>query len=219
MNTNARPWLDLMQTVIEYRHDKPTRDQLNKAARQSMLHVDVLFLTHHLSRICDGAILEIGSFIGGSTIAAALGVRTSGVVKPFISIEPGGRLKGHKLATRNIFKTLTKNLTRFGVLDLVTLINATAEDEATLSRVRQTMAPGTVGFFIFDAHSNVAHDLDLYGDRLKDGCWVMIDDYFGPSEKAGPTQAQVLELVARGRLVPLGFYGWGTWFGQWRGTD
>lgn len=216
MDTNTPLALDLMKAVIDCRHNKGTRDQLLKAAKYSMLHADVLFLTHYLARICDGSILEIGSFVGGSTIAAALGVRASGVAKPFISIEPGGRLKGHHLATRNIFKTLQKNLKRFDALEAVTLINATAEDEATLARVRQTMAAGTVGFFIFDAHAEVAHDLKLYGDRLKNDCWVMIDDYFGPSEKAGPTQAQVNELVASGRLVPLGFYGWGTWFGQWR---
>ncbi len=216
MNPTTQLALDLMKAVIDCRHDKPTRDQLSKAARYSMLHTDVLILTHHLARICDGPIIEIGSFVGGSTIAAALGIRDSGTPKSFISIEPGGRLKGHKLATRNIFKTLQKNLARFDLLEMVTLINATAEDEATLARVREIMAPDTVGFFLFDAHSNVAHDLDLYGDRLRDGCWVIIDDYFGPTEKAGPTQSQVDDLVAQGRLLPLGFYGWGTWIGQWR---
>jgi hypothetical protein len=76
--------------------------------------------------------------------------------------------------------------------------------------------PGEVDLFIFDAHSNVRGDLNIYGDRLADRCWMVIDDYLGGTSKAGPTKEQVDELVAPGRLAPLGFYGWGTWIGQWR---
>lgn len=216
MSTTTHASLDLMQALIAYRHEKAKGDELTKVGRYSMLHLDVLVLAHHLAGICDGPILEIGSFVGGSTIAAALGVRASGQAKRFISIEPGGRLKDHKLATRDIFKRLKKNLARFGVSDAVTLINSWAEDASAVSTVEEAFAPGTVGLFIFDAHSNVGRDLELYGDRLKDECWVIIDDYFGPSEKAGPTRAQVDEWVNAGRLSPLGFFGWGTWVGQWR---
>jgi hypothetical protein len=48
-------------------------------------------------------------------------------------------------------------------------------------------------------------------------CWVVIDDYFGPGMKAAPIRAQVDEMVSEGRLVPLGYYGWSTWIGQWQG--
>ncbi len=181
-----------------------------------MLHLDVLVLAHYLGRVCEGHILEIGSFVGGSTIATALGVRASGRAKSFISIEPGGRLRKHKLATRDIFKSLQRNVTRFGVRDGVTLINQPAEEASAIATVQATFGPGTVGFFIFDAHANVGYDIGLYGDRLRDNCWVMIDDYFGPGEKSGPTREQVDELVQAGRLLPLGFYGMGTWFGLWR---
>ncbi len=214
--TDTQLSLQLMQAVIEHRHNKPLRDQISKVNKVSMLHGDVLALVHYLARICEGDILEIGSFVGGSTISAALGIRASGRAKRFISIEPGGRLKGHHLATRNIFKQLRKNLNRFGVLESVTLINRAAEDPAAIAEVREAFAPGSIGFFIFDAHNNVKYDVDCYADLLANDCWVMIDDYFGPSEKAGPTQVQVDELVASGHLIPLGYYGWGTWFGQWR---
>ena len=45
----------------------------------------------------------------------------------------------------------------------------------------------------------------------------MIDDYFGPAEnfKVPPTHRAVDALVAREALVPLGYYGWGTWIGSW----
>ena len=73
-----------------------------------------------------------------------------------------------------------------------------------------------VGLFIFDADGNVRRDLDSYGHLLADHCWIVIDDYFGPQAKTAPIRTQVDEFVSVGRLVPFGYYGWGTWIGQWR---
>ena len=207
-----------MRKLIEYRQDSPVHHQIWKADRHSMLHVDVLALVHYFAKTGEGDILEIGSFVGGSTIAAALGARDSGKTKKIISIELGGRLKNHRLATRNIFKQLKKNLAHFAVLDAVTLINAASYDERTIAAVRQAMGPKAVGLFIFDADDNVRRDIDSYGDRLADRCFVVIDDYFGGSEKTQPIREQVDELVASGRLLPLGFYGFGTWIGRWQGA-
>ena len=95
------------------------------------------------------------------------------------------------------------------------MINGRSSDEAIISEVRQCLSSREVGLFIFDADNNVRRDLDCYGDLLNDGCWVVIDDYFGPA-KAAPLRAQVDALVCEGRLVPFGYYGWGTWVGQWQ---
>ena len=180
-----------------------------------MLGIDVLILVYHFAKVAKGDILEIGSFLGGSTTAAGLGARDSGTPKKIISIEPGGRLKDHRLATRDIFKDLKKNLSRAGLLDAVTLINGLSYEEKTITAVREMTGPGEVGLFIFDADANVRRDIDCYGDRLADGCWIVIDDYFSASDKGGPTRIQVDELVNLGRLQPLGFYGWGSWIGRW----
>src|SRR5438067_1788819 len=117
----AAECFELMQRLIEYRYDKPLHHQLMKAADYSMLSEDVLVLIYHMAKICDGDILEIGSFLGASTVAAGLGVRASGREKRLISIEPGGALKDHKLATRNIFKDLIKHVARAGLANAVTL--------------------------------------------------------------------------------------------------
>jgi predicted O-methyltransferase YrrM len=214
MNTNA-DCLGLMETLIDYRYQKALHHQLMKAADHSMLGIDVLVLIYHFAKVAEGNILEIGSFVGGSTIAAGLGARASGKRKNFISIEPGGRLKDHRLATRDIFKDLKKNLSRVGLLETVTLINGSSFDEKTITAVREMSGPGGIGLFIFDADANVRRDIDCYGDRFAHGCWVVIDDYISATEKGGPTRAQVDDLVAAGRLEPLGFYGWGTWIGRW----
>jgi cephalosporin hydroxylase len=112
-------------------------------------------------------------------------------------------------------KDLKKNLAAFGVAEDVTLINGRSSDAAIISDVRQRLSNGEVGLFIFDADNNVRRDLDCYGDLLADRCWLVIDDYFGPA-KAAPIRAQVDALVSEGRLLPFGYYGWGTWIGQWQ---
>ena len=207
---------ELMQKLIGYRYEKALHHQIMKAADYSMLSEDVLVLIYHMARVCEGAILEIGSFLGASTVAAGMGARDSGRAKKFVSIEPGGALKDHKLATKNIFKDLTKHVARAGLSDAVTLLNGSSFDPNIVATVKTKLAPGEVGFFIFDADANVRRDIDCYADLLADGCWVVIDDYISATDKAGPTRAQVDELVGAGRLVPLGFYGWGKWVGRWR---
>jgi predicted O-methyltransferase YrrM len=207
--------LELLRKLMEYRSEE-VRHRLEKVGRTaSMLHLDVLLLIYHFARFSPGNIMEIGPYVGGSTIAAAFGARESGLQKKIVSIEVGGRLKHFRLSSKNIIKDLKKNLARFGVADDVTLINRRSFDEATISEVRQAMSSGEVGLFIFDADNNVRRDLDCYGDLLANGCWLVIDDYFGPA-KAAPIRAQIDALVSDGRLLPFGYYGWGTWVGQWQ---
>ena len=48
---------------------------------------------------------------------------------------------------------------------------------------------------------------------------MVIDDVYGAdkNEKITPSRADVDALVAAGTLDALGFYGWSTWVGRWRG--
>jgi predicted O-methyltransferase YrrM len=210
--------LELLRKLMEYRSSE-VRQRLEKIGHAaSILRMDVLLLIYHFARFSEGNILEIGPYIGGSTIAAVFGTRDSGTRKTIVSIEAGGQLKHFRLSSRNIINDLRKNLARFGVAGDVSLINGRSFDEATISEVRQRLSNGDVGLFVFDADNNVRRDLDSYGELLNDGCWVVIDDYFGPA-KAAPLRAQVDALVCEGRLVPFGYYGWGTWVGQCSGND
>ena len=207
--------LELLRTLMEYRSSE-VRHRLEKVGRAaSMLHMDVLLLIYHFARFGEGNILEIGPYIGGSTIAAAFGARESATPKKLVSIEAGGRLQHFRLSSKNIIKDLRKNLKRFGVAEEVTLLNGRSFDQTIIADVRQRLTSGEVGLFIFDADNNVRRDLDCYGDLLNDRCWLVIDDYFGPA-KAAPLRAQVDALVTEDQLVPFGYYGWGTWIGQWR---
>jgi len=212
--------LDLMHTLMAYRHE-PIHSELMKIRdKYSMLHLDVLILIYHFAKMCSGAVLEIGAFIGGATIAAAFGIRDSGRRKKLIAIEPGGSVKHKRLGTRNILRNLERNLAREGVADLVTLIKGQSFKPETISAVRQTLGSDQIGLLILDADAAKRRDIDCYRDKFAEGSWMVIDDIYGAdaNEKITPSRADVDAFVAEGLLEPLGFYGWSTWVGRWRRT-
>jgi hypothetical protein len=212
--------LDLMHTLMAYRH-KPINSKLMKIRHKySMLHGDVLILIYHFAKLCSGAILEIGAFVGGATIAAALGVRDSGQEKKLIAVEPGGGVKHKRLGTRNILRDLERNLARERVANIVTLVKGQSFKPETMAGVRQALGPDQVGLLILDADAAKRRDIDCYRDKFAEDSWIVIDDIFGAdaNEKITPSRADVDALVAEGLLEPLGFYGWSTWVGRWRGA-
>jgi predicted O-methyltransferase YrrM len=216
LNTsNVNDCFDLMRKLIEYRQQKALHHQLMKAAECSMLDIDAIVMLYHCAKISVGDILEVGSYVGGATIAMAMGVRDSGTEKKIISIERGCCVDHPRVGTKDSFKDLRKNLKRFGVLDQVTLINGRSFDPTTIAMVRQLSGPRQIGLFVFDADANVRRDINCYGDRFADRCWIAIDDYLGGADKSARLRMQVDELVSAGRLQPLGFYGLGTWIGRW----
>ena len=212
-NTNVTDCLELMRKLIEYRQQKALHHQLMKAAECSMLGIDAIVMLYHCAKVSAGDILEVGAYVGGATIAMAMGVRDSDTQKKIISIERGCRVDLPRIGTKDSFKDLRKNLKRFGFLDQVTLLNARSFDADTIAMVRQLS--GRIGLFVFDADANVRRDIDCYSDRFIDRCWIVIDDYLGGANKSEQLHMQVDELITAGRLEPMGFYGFGTWIGRW----
>jgi predicted O-methyltransferase YrrM len=211
--------LDLMHRLMAYRHE-PIHSKLMKIRdKYSMLHLDVLILIYHFSKLCAGAILEIGAFVGGATIAAAFGVRDSDHGKKLIAVEPGGSVKHKRLGTHNILRDLERNLAREHVANMVTLVKGQSFKPETMSAVYQALDSDQVGLLILDADAAKRRDIDYYRDKFADGCWMVIDDIYGAdaNEKIKSSRADVDALVAEDLLEPLGFYGWSTWVGRWRG--
>jgi predicted O-methyltransferase YrrM len=211
--------LELMHTLMAYRHE-PIHSELMKIRdKYSMLHVDVLILIYHFAKICSGAILEIGAFVGGATIAAAFGVRDSRQNKKLVAIEPGGSVKHKRLDTHNILRDLERNLAKERVANMVTLVKGQSFKPETMSAVRQALGSDQVGLLVLDADAAKRRDIDCYRDKFADGGWMVIDDIYGAgaNEKITRSSADVDALVAEGLLEPLGFYGWSTWVGHWRG--
>ena len=217
--SSNRESLNLMHTLMQYRHEPIHSELLKIRDKYSMLHLDVLILIYHFAKICSGAILEIGAFVGGATIAAALGVRDSSQEKKLIAVEPGGSVKHKRLGTRNILRDLERNLARERVANMVTLVKGQSFKPETMSAVRQALGSDQVGLLILDADAAKRRDVDCYRDKFAEGSWMVIDDIYGAhvNEKITPSRADVDALVAEGLLDPLGFYGWSTWVGRWRG--
>jgi predicted O-methyltransferase YrrM len=219
MNANSDT-LNLMHTLMQYRHEPIHSALLKIRDKYSMLHLDVLILIYHFAKICVGHILEIGAFVGGATIAAAFGVRDSGQNKQLIAIEPGGSVKHKRLGTRNILRDLERNLARERVANSVTLIKGHSFKRETMTAVDRALGRDQLGLLILDGDAGKRRDIQSYRDKLADGCWMVIDDIYGAdaNEKITPSRADVDDLVAAGELEPLGFYGWSTWVGRWRGA-
>ena len=218
-NNQLSDSLNLMYVLMQYRHEAIHSKLLKIRDKYSMLHLDVLILVYHFAKICSGNILEIGAFVGGATIAAAFGVRDSGTQKKLIAIEPGGSVKHKRLGTRNIFRDLERNLARQRVSELVTTIKGRSFDPATISAVNEKLGADKVGLLILDADAAKRRDIECYRERFVDGCWMVIDDYYGTdtNAKITPSRADVDALATAGYLEQLGFYGWSTWVGRWRG--
>jgi L-amino acid N-acyltransferase YncA len=211
----------LMYLLMQYRHEPIHSKLLKIRDKHSMLHLDVLILIYHFAKICSDNILEIGAFVGGATIAAAFGVRDSGTRKKLITIEPGGSVKHKRLGTRNIFRDLERNLARQRVSELVTTIKGRSFDLTTISAVNEALGADKVGLLILDADAAKRRDIECYRERFADNCWMVIDDYYGADSntKITPSRADVDALTIAGYLEPLGFYGWSTWVGRWRGPQ
>jgi four helix bundle protein len=168
--------LDLMHTLMQYRHE-PIHSELMKVRdKYSMLHLDALILVYHFAKLCSGAILEIGAFVGGATIAAAFGVRDSGQEKKLIAVEPGGSVKHKRLGTRNVLRDLQRNLARERVANMVTLVKGKSFKPETMSAVHQALGSDQVGLLILDADAAKRRDIDCYRDRFAEGSWMVIDE-------------------------------------------
>lgn len=69
-----------------------------------MLGIDAIVMLYHCANVSVGDILEVGAYTGGATIAMAIGVRDSGMLKQVISIERGCRVDHPRIGTKDSFK-------------------------------------------------------------------------------------------------------------------
>jgi len=185
-----------------------------------MLHPDVLTLLYYLARHTGGNILEIGPFLGGSTMATAMGLRERSRLPTFVTVEKGGKRipSRPRLASDDIVRDLKQNLLDNNLAALVQVVIGFSLAKETLGAVESHLRPRSVDILIIDADGEVRSFLDLYQNLLADQCWLVIDDYFSVGiavAKSARTKPQIDAAVAAGKLEELGFCGWGTWVGRW----
>ena len=214
------PAVELSHHLVEYRH-QPISALLNTVgAKHSMLHRDVLTLLYHFARHAEGEILEIGAYIGGSTIALGLGIQQSDrPARKVTTVESGGQHLTHPtLPSDDILRDFKRNVAKRGVAEIVTLLEGWSAETRIVKQLHEQFAPGSVGLFVVDADGAVDRDFQLYGDLLRSDCLLVVDDYFAPgSAKAQPTQLCIDRMIAEGRVESHGLYGFGTWVGRLTG--
>lgn len=185
----------------------------------SMLHWEVLCLLLIFSKYSSGNILEIGPYVGGSTIAMALGKQAAGSAYKIISIEEGGKYLDHpEIPSSDIIGDLQNNLEQFAVRDRVEIIEGYSGEENVLRSLSSIIKkhPNKIGLFFIDADGNIIRDIDSYKDFLAPDCILIVDDYIdnGLHDKGSRTKKAIDELKYQGFITEFGFYGFGTWFGQ-----
>jgi predicted O-methyltransferase YrrM len=208
--------LSLCETLVEYRHLPIYAQLYTIGQKHSMLHCDVLALLHYFAPGVNGGILEIGPYVGGSTIALALGVMSGGRPVQLTTVECGGAHPTHPtLPSDDILRDLKRNLLKRGVADAVTVVEGPSSDARVVQRLHELHPIGSVDLLVIDADGNVGRDLRKLGRLLRDDCLLVVDDYYAPnSEKMPQTRQHIDALVDAGRARPLGVFGWGTWFGR-----
>jgi glycosyltransferase involved in cell wall biosynthesis/predicted O-methyltransferase YrrM len=185
----------------------------------SMLATETLMLLRLLALHCNAGILEIGTYIGGASIAIGAGVRDGGGW-PYVSIEPGGSFLEHPhYPSADILGDWSRHMRAEGLDQLVHMIPKTSSDADAISEVHSIFGPKGIGLFVVDADGEVERDFTNFGSLLASNAFVAIDDYVSPGapDKAATIRPYIDSLVAKGTLTPVGIHGFGTWFGRWRG--
>ena len=176
-----------------------------------MLETPVLERLQALAREGEGGILEIGSYIGGSTIALAsghMGRRRHAV------IDCGGSYPDQPhLPSDDIIRDWRVNVDRFGVADHVRMFEGWSTDSRAF---RPAIAhTGPIGLFFFDGDGRCAEQFSVFAKYMRPGCVIVLDDYwvdpqFG-QEKASIVKEWVDRMTLAGVLGAGEFIG-GTWF-------
>lgn len=182
----------------------------------SMLSVETLTLLHAFALEAQGAIVEIGAYAGGGTLALAHAVRSSGR-EPVICIDRGGSLLNAWHAVPDIASAWHANLSAHGLSDHAGLIvGNTAERECT-DQIHAALGGRRVGLVCIDADGFVWSHLASISDLIRPDCLVVIDDY-GERDTVGEkwrrTHAAVQDGATAGALLPYGVLPFNTWFGR-----
>ena len=189
---------------------------VNAARRVSMLHEASLWALQQCAAMSDGPILELGPYIGGSSIALAAGAH-DGV----ISGEKGGSNPIHpEIPTEDSILDMRRNLDRVGLLDRVTIVDGDILDFAVAERVKTALNGRKAGMIFVDIDPATDIAIKLYSPMIADNAFLVIDDC--SSEIAVDKAESVKAFIACGlrakAIEPIGIYPWGTWFGRLTGS-
>lgn len=184
---------------------------LSVVRQVSMLDLEVLERLQQMAASDSTGILEIGPYIGGSTIALASGHKGR---RRHSVIEAGGSHDNPVLPTHDIIADWMSNNERFGQAGRARLFKGWSDDIAVLSAAVDHCGP--IGLFFFDANGRVGLQMALTARYMLPGCGLVIDDYedttSGDVNKGAATRDWVTRMIERGAIIQSELIG-STWFG------
>jgi predicted O-methyltransferase YrrM len=188
-----------------------SEDKLDELKKISMLHKDTLRMMHSWSQNSKHNVLEIGSYIGGGTIALA-----SGTNRKVIAIEVGGAYNHNMIPSTDILKDLKRNLRSWGV-ENVKIIAEFSESPKAVELVGKLLEGEKISLIALDSNGSIASELLRYKSFLDSECKIIIDDYLLEGSESNGKNFQVNDetnqLIREGILVKKFVNGWGTFFG------
>tara|TARA_B100000989_G_C19419074_1_gene417810 strand:+ start:94 stop:747 length:654 start_codon:yes stop_codon:yes gene_type:complete len=185
---------------------------IRKSIKISMLHPGVLALIYYFAKYTNGYVLEIGSYIGGSTSVIAHARKNH--KNTFISIEMGGINNHPEIPSQNIFKDLKSNLIKLDLINYVKLLNGFSNDANIINNVKSLVGNKKISLLVIDADGNVERDIENYKHLLQDNCIIILDDYNTPELiKVLPTKTYTDKAVKEKSITKLAIVKWGTFIG------
>ena len=178
----------------------------------SMLHPAALSTIYYFTKNTYGYVLEIGSYIGGSTSIIAYARKD--LKSKCISIEKGGKHNHPKIPSLNIFEDLKTNLIKLNLIDGVKLLNGSSDDKNIIRDVNKLVGDEKISLLIIDADGNVERDMNNFKHLLQDDCIIILDDFSGPEViKTAPTKMWVKKAIKQKEIKQLSVVGMGTFIG------
>jgi hypothetical protein len=178
----------------------------------SMLHPAALAIIYYFTKYTYGYVLEIGSYIGGSTSIAAYARKDR--KSKFISIEKGGKHNHPEIPSQNIFEDLKTNLIKLNLINGVKLLNGSSDDKNIIRDVNLLVGDEKISLLIIDADGNVERDMNNFKHLLQDDCIIILDDFSGPEViKTLPTKIWVEKAIKENLIKQLAVVKWGTFIG------
>jgi predicted O-methyltransferase YrrM len=208
--------------ILKYRTTSFMKE-INEIKKISMLHPNVLILLYYFAKKVKGSILEIGPYIGGSSIAICKGVKQNPRKVTFVSIEKGGQHLSHPaIPSKDIYGDLKKNLRKFKVKPFVKLMHGHSNNPRLVKEVKNLLNGEKISLLLVDADGNIKRDFKNYFPFCKKGCILIIDDYLSDyvPEKVLPTKKYIDVLVKKNKIELFDIFGYGgTWIGKIRDTN
>jgi hypothetical protein len=190
----------------------------------SMLHVETLTALYHLAQVSQGTIVEVGPYVGGSTIVMAKALQgarnrqsAGQQSRRFFTVEVGGSYPKHpSCPSQDILVDLLANLRRHGVHQNVEVLKGWSCEPHVSSVIEKAAQLSPIGLMVLDANGMIQFDVQRWWCYCRPGCYLVCDDYIEEKDriKCGDVKPYVDRLVRQGNLEPMGVLPWGTWFGR-----